>query len=92
MSQPLSEAPPWRPDCVILPIAGGHHWLMEVLTRSSFTVAVGNVVHRLDKVDQKNNGYLEFRISDVIASGSSNQSVVTPPPSPGRENSPASNR
>jgi hypothetical protein len=44
--------------------------------RDSFTVAVGNVVHRLDMVDQKNKQYLEFRISDVIASGSSNQFLL----------------
>jgi hypothetical protein len=59
-------------DCVILSIAGRYHWLMEVLTRGSFTVAVNSAVHRLDKVNQKEQRRLEFMISDVIASGSSN--------------------
>jgi hypothetical protein len=45
---------------------------MEVLTRGSFTVAVNSAVHRLDKVNQKEQRRLEFMISDVIASGSSN--------------------
>ena len=73
---------------------------MEILTRGSFTVAIGSVVHRLDKVNQKEQQRLEFMISDVIASRSSNQSVVRPPPPPppppppaaaaaGRENSPS---
>ena len=56
-------------DCVILPIVGRRHWLVEVLTRGPFTVAVGNVVHRLDKVNQKEQRCLEFMISDIITSG-----------------------